>query len=91
MKPVTHARSCAPFALFTSALLSRRRVNPFTPPDTSIVAIMAPMTRVNMITFASPGSPSTATSSSIVTAIPTSGFQPLRIVHPSQTPPARDR
>ena len=79
-RPVAHASSCARFAESTQWLSSRRRTKPRTPPDTSTVAISAPITRVNMIVRASPSPPSTSTVPWIPDASPAKGFHPWRIV-----------
>ena len=88
--PMIHARNWARRPSVTHRLPSIQRTNPRTPPAASSVAIIAPITRVNRITFAFPGSPSTATVCSIAVARPTSGFQPSRMVQPIQMPAASD-
>jgi len=49
------------------------------------------MAKVNSRTRALPGSATVSTIASIEVAVPASGFQPDRIVHPSQIPAASDR
>ena len=89
--PISHAMTWARRALVTQRASSTQRTKPRIPPFASTVAMRAPMRKVKTMTRALPASPSTPIAPSIALAAPVTGFQPERIVWPSQMPAARER
>ena len=89
--PISQAMICARRAFVTHRASSTQRTKPRMPPFASTVAMRAPMRNVKTMTRALPASPSTPIAPSIAPAAPAAGFQPARIVCPSQMPAARER